>query len=140
MNVKISRGKLLWNKMLLKNSSGGTKEYSKTEVRKRDFMQVSKSETCRYNSSRDSVIGIATGYGLDDRGVGVRVPVESRIFSSPRCPDRSGVRPTSYPMGTGGSFPRVKRLGREADHSPPTSAEVKKMWIYTSTPPYAFMA
>jgi hypothetical protein len=23
---------------------------------------------------------------------------------------------------------------------PPTSAEVKKMWIYTSTPPYAFMA
>jgi hypothetical protein len=36
--------------------------------------------------------------------------------------------------------PRVKRQGREADHSLPTSAEVKKMWIYTSTPPYAFMA
>jgi hypothetical protein len=34
----------------------------------------------------------------------------------------------------------VKRLGREADHSPPTSAEVKKMWIYTFTPPYDFMA
>jgi hypothetical protein len=33
----------------------------------------------------------------------------------------------------------VKRPGREADHSPPASAEVKKMWIYTSTPPYAFM-
>jgi hypothetical protein len=30
--------------------------------------------------------------------------------------------------------------GREADHSPPTSAEVKTMWIYTYTPPYAFMA
>jgi hypothetical protein len=30
--------------------------------------------------------------------------------------------------------------GREVDHSPPTSAEVKKMWIYTSTPLYAFMA
>jgi hypothetical protein len=28
----------------------------------------------------------------------------------------------------------------EADHSPPASAEVKKMWLYTSTPPYAFMA
>jgi hypothetical protein len=38
--------------------------------------------------SRDSVVGIATGYGLDDRGVGVRFPVESRIFSSPRRPDR----------------------------------------------------
>jgi hypothetical protein len=34
----------------------------------------------------------------------------------------------------------VKRQGREADHSPPSSIEVKKMWIYTSTPPYAFMA
>jgi hypothetical protein len=34
----------------------------------------------------------------------------------------------------------VKRQGREADHWPPTSAEVKKTWIYTSIPPYAFMA
>jgi hypothetical protein len=30
--------------------------------------------------------------------------------------------------------------GREADHSLPTSAEVKRTWIYTSTPPYIFMA
>jgi hypothetical protein len=30
--------------------------------------------------------------------------------------------------------------GREAEHSSPASAGVKKMWIYTSTPPYAFMA
>jgi hypothetical protein len=34
----------------------------------------------------------------------------------------------------------VKRLGREADHSPPTSAEVKNAWSYTSTPQYVFMA
>jgi hypothetical protein len=34
----------------------------------------------------------------------------------------------------------VKRPGREADHSPSTIAEVKKMWIYTSTSPYAFLA
>jgi hypothetical protein len=51
-----------------------------------------------------------------------------------------GVHPTSYPMGTGGSFLGVKRPGREADHSLPTSAEVMKMRIYTSTLPYAFMA
>jgi hypothetical protein len=31
--------------------------------------------------------------------------------------------------------PGVKRPGSEADHSPPASAEVKKIWIYTSTPP-----
>jgi hypothetical protein len=24
--------------------------------------------------------------------------------------------------------------------SPPTNAEVKKMWVYTFTPPYVFMA
>jgi hypothetical protein len=36
--------------------------------------------------------------------------------------------------------PGVKRSGREVDRSHPTSAEVKKMWIYTSSPPYAFMA
>jgi hypothetical protein len=29
-------------------------------------------------------------------------------------------------MGTMGSFPGVKRPGREADHSPPSSAEVKE--------------
>jgi hypothetical protein len=32
-----------------------------------------------------------------------------------------------YIVMFGGSFPEVKRPGREADHSPPTSAEVKKM-------------
>jgi hypothetical protein len=37
---------------------------------------------------RDNAVGIATGYGLDYRGVGVRVPVVSRIFSSPRHPHR----------------------------------------------------
>jgi hypothetical protein len=34
----------------------------------------------------------------------------------------------------------IKLPEREADHSRLTSAEVKKMWIYTSTPPYAFVA
>jgi hypothetical protein len=34
--------------------------------------------------------------------------------------------------------PWVKRPRREADHSSPTSAEVKKMCIYTSSPPYAY--
>jgi hypothetical protein len=40
----------------------------------------------------------------------------------------------------GALSPGVKRQGHEADYYPPTSAEVKKMWIYISTPPYAFMA
>jgi hypothetical protein len=32
---------------------------------------------------RNSVVDIATGYGLDDTEVGVRVPVGEEIFSSP---------------------------------------------------------
>jgi hypothetical protein len=30
--------------------------------------------------------------------------------------------------------PGLKRLEREADHSPPSSSEVKNAWSYTSTP------
>jgi hypothetical protein len=33
----------------------------------------------------------------------------------------------------------MKRSGREADHSPPSNAEVKNAWSYTSTPQYVFM-
>jgi hypothetical protein len=79
---------------------------------------------------RDSSVGIATGYGLDDH----------EGWEFPYRPDRLWGPPNLLDMGTGGSFPGVKRQGREADQSPPTSAEVKKMWIYTSTPPYVFMA
>jgi hypothetical protein len=40
-----------------------------------------------------------------------------------------------------GDFSReVKRPRREADQSPPASAEVTKMWIYISTSPHVFMA
>ncbi|PNF15401.1 hypothetical protein B7P43_G00944, partial [Cryptotermes secundus] len=66
--------------------------------------------------SRDSSVCIATGYGMDDRVVGIRVPVGGALS------------------------PGVKRPGCEADCSPPTSSKVKKMWIYTSTSLYAFVA
>jgi hypothetical protein len=85
------------------------------------------------------VVGIASGYGLDDRGVGVRVPVGSRILFSKFSKTGSGAHPASYPKGTGALSHGVKWPGREADHSPPTTAEVKKTRVYTSTPPYTFM-
>jgi hypothetical protein len=74
------------------------------------------------------------------REVGVRVPVGSRIFTSPGRPDRLWGPPNLLYNGYWGLFPMIKRPGREADHSPSTSAEVKKMWIYTSIPPYAFIS
>jgi hypothetical protein len=61
--------------------------------------------------SRDSSVGIATGYGLDDRGVGVRDPVESRIFSSPSRPDRLWGPPNLLSNGYCVLFPRGKAAG-----------------------------
>jgi hypothetical protein len=52
--------------------------------------------------SRYRAVGIATGYRLDDLEVGVRVPVGSRIFSSPRRPDRLWGPPAPHPVDTGG--------------------------------------
>jgi hypothetical protein len=65
-------------------------------------------------------------YGLDDRAIGVRFPAEAKDFSSILCVQTgSGAHPASCPMGTGVPFPRGKaRQGRDADHSPPCSAEV----------------
>jgi hypothetical protein len=48
--------------------------------------------------------------------------------------------PAFSPMGTESTSPGGKRPGREADHSPLSSAEVKKTWSYTSSHPYVFMA
>jgi hypothetical protein len=56
--------------------------------------------------SRDSTVGILTGYGLDDRGVGVRVPIKSRIFSSSRRPDRPLGPPSLLSNGYRGLFSR----------------------------------
>jgi len=41
-----------------------------------------------------------------------------------------------YPSNiAGGSFPGIKLPRREANHSPPSSAEVKNAWSYTCTAP-----
>jgi hypothetical protein len=44
-------------------------------------------------------------------------------------------QPAPYPMGNRGFSLGTKRPGREADHSPPSSAEVKNAWSYTSALP-----
>jgi hypothetical protein len=82
--------------------------------------------------SRDIVVGITAGYGLDERGFGFRVPVGTRIFfMSSRLSLVYNQPPFQWVPGA--PSPGVKRPGREIDHSPPTSAGVKKIWIYFSS-------
>jgi hypothetical protein len=85
--------------------------------------------------NQDSSVGIALGYGLDDRGSSVRFPAGAGNFSlHHRVLNGSGTHPASYSMGNRGFFLGVKQPGREADHSPSSSAEVKNAWSYTSIP------
>jgi hypothetical protein len=62
--------------------------------------------------SRDSSVGIALGYGLDDWGSRVQFPVGVGNLSLHRyVQNSSGAHPASYPMGTRGSFPRGQAAG-----------------------------
>jgi hypothetical protein len=76
--------------------------------------------------SRGSSGSIVSDYGLDDRAIGVRSPAGAEDFSSILCAQTgSGAHPAPCTMGTGGPFPGGKaRPGRDADHSPASSAEV----------------
>jgi hypothetical protein len=79
-------------------------------------------KTTKTYRSRGSSVSLTT-----DWTTGVRSPTEAEDFSfSLYVQTGSGAHPASYPMGTGGPFPGGKAWpGRDADHSPPSSAEVK---------------
>jgi len=82
---------------------------------------------------RDSAVGIATRYGLDDPGFESRWGAR---FSAP-VQTGPGAHPVSYTVGTG-SVPGVKRPGRDVDHPPPSSAEVKErieLYLYSTSGP-----
>jgi hypothetical protein len=76
--------------------------------------------------SRGSSGSIVSDYGLDNRAIGVRSPEGHRIFPLTFV-SRPALGPTQPPVQwvPGGPFPGGKaRPGRDADHSPPSSAEV----------------
>jgi hypothetical protein len=77
--------------------------------------------------SRDSSVDIALGYGLDDRGCRVRFPAGAGNFSiHHRVQNGSGTTQPSIQWVPGALSLGIERLGREADHSLPSSAEVKE--------------
>jgi len=63
--------------------------------------------------------------------LGILLNIESRLALGPTQPPIHWV-PGALSQG-------VKQLGHEADHSPPSSAEVKNMWSYTSVPPICLL-
>jgi hypothetical protein len=62
------------------------------------------------------------------------------FFSSLCIQTDSGAHPASYPIAPEFLSLGIKRLGREADHSPPSNSEIKNAWSYSSTPQNVFMA
>ena len=82
-----------------------------------------------------SVVGIATGYGLDGPGIESRwrrdFPHLSRPFLGPTQPSVQWV--------PGPSRGKVQP-GHDTDPSPPSSAVVKKEYSYTFTPPVGHTA
>jgi hypothetical protein len=95
-------------------------------------------ETHASIQSRDSAVDIATGCGLDDQGFGIRVPMGQEVSLLHVFQTLGSIEPP-IEWVLGALSQGVKRPGRGADHSPPTSAEIKKTWVYTSTPTYVFM-
>jgi hypothetical protein len=55
--------------------------------------------------------GIAAGYGLDGKGIRVRVPAGQDFFAIHFIQISSRARSASYTTGTGGSFHRGKAAG-----------------------------
>jgi hypothetical protein len=77
-----------------------------------------------------------TGYNPDH--LGSTLCKGKRIFFHHSIQTATGTHPASYPMRTSGSFPGVKRPGRETDDWSPTSAEVKNCGAILPLPPNVF--
>ena len=73
-------------------------------------------------------------YWLEVRGIVVWFSAGVKYFSFTKRPDR--LLFNKYH----GFYPRLKLLGREADHWNRSSTEVKNEWSYTATPPYVFIS
>jgi hypothetical protein len=87
-------------------------------------------------------VGIAQWYrpGLWARWSMVQVPAGAENVSLHRVQSGSGAHPPPIQRVVGAPSLGLKRPGREADHSPASSAKVKNALSYTSPPQYASMA
>jgi hypothetical protein len=107
-----------------------SKRYKKHDVSEeqpgseKSFLKRFKMLLVRYNDS------------LQTRWSGDRIPVGASF--SAHVQTGPWVHPASCTMGTG-SFPGVKRPGRDVDHPPSSSAEVKErveLYLYSPSAPW----
>jgi hypothetical protein len=79
------------------------------------------------------------GWTIEVLGFDSRLGLRIFLFTTV---SRTTLGPTQPPIQwvPGALSLGVKRPVLEADHSPPSSAEIKTAWRYTSTPQYVFMA
>jgi hypothetical protein len=84
--------------------------------------------------SWDSAVGIVSGKARrpKDRSFSPG-QVKNFLFSTSVIPAPGFTQPPIQWV-PGALSPGIKRQGREAKHSSPTTVEVKKIWIYTSSP------
>jgi hypothetical protein len=102
-----------------------------------NYLQLSNYHWYYDNCEPASSVSIVSDYGLEDRELEVRSLAEAKKTSFSLCVQTSPeAHPASCTMGTEGPFPGGKaRPGRDADHSPPSSAEVEnKQELYLLSP------
>jgi hypothetical protein len=122
------------NKMSILNSYPWTFRTNQILVSKchsfASFLMFQQSElcACECDSYVHNLCGIALGNGLGDRRFGSQEGLGIFIFTTA---SRLALRPSAPIQWVPGVlFLGVKRPGREADRSPPSSAEVKNAWSY----------
>jgi hypothetical protein len=108
-------------------------QYLSAAFSKKFLSNGTETSVCKHVPSVSSSMTNSWGLEFESwRGKNVHFSMSSRISLGLTQPHIQWV-PGLLPRG-------VKWRGHEADHSTPTINEVKKMWVYTSTPGYVFIA
>jgi hypothetical protein len=116
----------------------------KTNLQNKFPLKLQKLNNLKYRSKvgagiAQSVWRLVTGWTTEGSEFASPGGGKNFLFSTSSRPALGSTQPPIQWV-PGALSMGVKRPGREADHSPSTSVEVKKIWIYTFTPPYAFKA
>jgi hypothetical protein len=111
MYNKFSNKKRIWvprgleprMSVIKKSIMGTTGPKTKNVSTGEDQQQIdrpTRTRDCALQVRRwDSIVGIATSYRMDDRGIEVRVPVRSKIFSTSSRPALGSTQPIQRILG-----------------------------------------